>query len=125
MVKMDRLKYIWKARLYESSLTKKVMDEKYKKAIQKNWTTLVGGVSSDQVTRITDNLVQCDILTRRMKQDIEDQCTAASKMRQILLTLQKRGPLAFQALLDIMLICDATDLIEMLLFHIESEKAVL
>lgn len=73
------------------------MEHSHKEAIRKNWTYLLENLMVDD---LLDYLISHSIITENMKEEVEIQRTRRDKATQLLFIVQKRGPKAFQILLD-------------------------
>lgn len=73
------------------------MEHSHKEAIRKNWTYLLENLMVDD---LLDYLISHSIITENMKEEVEIQRTRREKATQLLFIVQKRGPKAFQILLD-------------------------
>jgi hypothetical protein len=73
------------------------MEHNHKEAIRKNWTFLLENLIVDE---LLDYLISHSIFTENMKEEVEIQGTRRSQATQLLLIIQKRGPRAFQTLVD-------------------------
>ena len=93
------------------------MDPSHRRAIVKCWTTLVHQVTEDQVYCIADYLLERGILTSVLWERMTHRPDTADKMRFTLTSLLGRGPLAFHALVNALLSCEATLLACDLLSH--------
>ncbi|XP_062576248.1 death domain-containing protein CRADD-like [Saccostrea cucullata] len=73
------------------------MEHRHREAIRKNWTFLLENLIVDE---LMDFLISHSILTENMKEEVEIQRTRREKATQLLFIVQKRGPQAFQTLVD-------------------------
>lgn len=73
------------------------MEHSHKEAIRKNWTYLLENLMVDD---LLDYLISHSIITENMKEEVEIQRTRREKATQLLFIVQKRGPKAFQTLID-------------------------
>ena len=94
------------------------MEQSHRNAIRKSWTILVRSFTNDQIINIVDHLTERDILTMGMRETIECEQGTTAKVRTLLTIIQKRGPHAFQCLVDSMLQSDAGHTAEILLSNV-------
>lgn len=73
------------------------MEHIHREAIRKNWTYLLENLMIDD---LLDYLLSHSIISDNMKEEVEIQGTRREKATQLLFIIQKRGPQAFQALLN-------------------------
>jgi hypothetical protein len=93
------------------------MDRVHRNAIRKSWTTIVNSLTSDQVDSIADDLTEQNTLTTGMRETIYCETRTTAKIRCLLSIIQKRGPHAFQTLVDSLLRSGANHAASVLLFN--------
>ena len=93
------------------------MEQVHRNAIRKSWTTIVNSLTSDQVDSVVDNLTEQNTLTMGMRETIDCETRVMAKIRCLLSIVQKRGPRAFQTLVDSLLRSGANHVVDVLLFN--------
>lgn len=68
------------------------MDDSHKKLLQRNWTYLLETII---LKDLLDYMFEKDIITVAMMEEVNARRTPREKISHFLLTLQRRGPLAF------------------------------
>ena len=91
------------------------MEDRHREAIRKSWTTLVNGMRADQVNDIAAFLLQNNLLTVTHIEEMDCQHSTKAKMVYLLRILMRRGPSAFQALVDALILCKSGSVIDVLL----------
>lgn len=91
------------------------MEQVHRTAIRKSWTTIINSLTSDQIISVSDYLTEQNILTMAMREEIECEPRTSSKTRSLLNIIQKRGPRAFEALVDSLLRSGANHVTSVLL----------
>jgi len=95
------------------------MEQPHRNAIRKSWTTIVNSLTSDQVDIIVDNLTEQNMLTMGMRETILCEHRTTAKIRALLGIVQKRGPCAFQSLVDSLLKSGANHVTDVLLSNVD------
>ena len=95
------------------------MEGIHRDGIRKSWTSIINNLSSENVSYITDFLVSNNILTLSMKEEIESEKLASSKTRRLLTIIVRRGPKAFQALIESFLFNNLSHIADIVLSNVE------
>ncbi|KAK3101290.1 hypothetical protein FSP39_016461 [Pinctada imbricata] len=73
------------------------MEDRHKEALRKSWTFLMENITPDE---LVDYLYANEVFTDYMKEEIDIKGTRREKISCMLTTILKRGPHAFQKLMD-------------------------
>jgi len=95
------------------------MEGIHRDGIRKSWTSIINNLSSENVSYITDFLVSNNILTLSMKEEIECEKLTSSKTRRLLTIIVRRGPKAFQALIESFLFNNLSHIADIVLSNVE------
>lgn len=80
-----------------------MMEDVHRTAIRKSWTTIINSIIAEQTLCIVDFLVENEILTMSMRDQIICEKLDVAKNRTLITILQRRGPQAFQLFIESLL----------------------
>ena len=94
------------------------MEDIHRKAIRKSWTTLINSITNEQTSHMMDYLVENEVLTMGMREEIEYERKTSDRNRKLFGLIPKRGPRAFQTLVDALLQNGLNHIVEKLLSNV-------
>ena len=94
------------------------MEDIHRTAIKKSWTTLINSITNDQLSNIMDFLVENEILTFGMKEEIECEQITSNKNRKLMTIIPKRGPRAFGLFVEALLQNRLNHIVDVLLSNV-------
>ena len=98
------------------------MEEIHRSAIRKSWTSIIKNVSSKDASCIMDFLLQQNILTMGMVDEINCERYTADKTRKLMSIVQRRGPMAFETFINSLIQNDLMHIAEIVLNNVSDDN---